>query len=488
MRALSLFGLLMILFFGILGCTNEEDQSPPIVVTEQLLFVGAEQVRASGRLITNREITAIEHGFEVATEPSFGNSVKVSLGEKNQPGRFIGELDGLSINTAYYIRAFAVVEGEELLGDPVPFETLDPQASTFAPTFGRAGQTLTIFGVNLSASTRVFFGDQEAQIVRNSFESRLSVLVPQAAGEVRVPVRIQVQDKVISLGEFEYQAGKYTKITEVPDGLRIYHTVSFLKGNSFFFGLGQIRNAGLFQAFQRYDLLENRWQEVIFPGSGRISAFGTESYIGGGAVETGRDEFVADRTFWKQASGGFQQLTDLPFQSRESLVFEFGGSLYVLGGQDGFATRVFRYETVSAVWTELPQAPISLNSNFSHFVYQGSVFVVTTVGTIFQFFPESGQWTYRGDFPGNRGQSINPVAQVLGNKAYIGLFRRSSEMWELNLDTWEWKLKNEIPGFPQSINAGAFTWNGAVYILRGPEISVFGNIPFELYRFEPDAI
>ena len=488
MRSLSLFGLLTILFLGISGCTSEEDQSPPIVATEQLLFVGAEQVRASGRLITNREITASEHGFEVATERSFGNSIKVSLGEKNQPGRFIGELDGLEINTPYFIRAFALVDGVELLGDPVQFETLDPQGSSFSPSFGRSGQTVTILGVNLSASTRVFFGDEEAQIVRNSFESRLSVVVPQAAGEVRVPVRIQVQDKVISLGEFEYQAGKYTKITEVPADLRIYQTVSFLRGNSFFFGLGQVRNDGLFQAFHRYDLLDNRWQEVTFPGSGRISAFGTEGYIGGGAVEVGRDEFVADRTFWKQTPAGFEQLSDLPFQSRESLVFEFGSSLYVLGGQDGFATRVFRYDRESAVWTELAQAPISLNSNFSHFVYQGSVFVVTTVGTIFQFFPESGQWSYRGEFPGNRGQSINPVAQVLGNKAYIGLFRRSSEMWELDLDTWTWKMKNDIPGFPQSINAGAFTWNGAVYILRGPEISVFGNIPFELYRFEPDAI
>lgn len=290
------------------------------------------------------------------------------------------------------------------------------------------------------------------------------------------------------MGDFEYQAGKYTKITEVPDDHRPYESVSFLREDGFYFGLGRGRNGEIITSFQRFDLIGNRWEQLDFPGSARVSAFATENYIGGGAVETGRDEFIPDRTFWKITSTGFEQLSDLPFPSRESLAFEYEGKLYVMGGQDGYATRVFRYDPQNTGWSELPQAPISISNSSSQFFYQGNVFVVTTVGTIFQFTPDTGQWIFRGEFPGNKGQGINPTAQVLGNKAYIGLYRRSTEMWELNLDTWEWKLKNDIPGFPQSINAGSFVWKNEIYILRGPEATVFGNLPFELYRFDPDAI
>jgi N-acetylneuraminic acid mutarotase len=80
------------------------------------------------------------------------------------------------------------------------------------------------------------------------------------------------------------------------------------------------------------------------------------------------------------------------------------------------------------------------------------------------------------------------MAQVIDNKVYIGLYRRGEQLWELDLNTLSWKAKNFIPGLPQSINAGYFTFGGQIYILRAPEESIAGSLPMELYRFDPNGI
>ncbi len=80
------------------------------------------------------------------------------------------------------------------------------------------------------------------------------------------------------------------------------------------------------------------------------------------------------------------------------------------------------------------------------------------------------------------------MAQVVGDKVYIGLYRRVEQVWELDFNTLAWKAKNFIPGLPQSINAGYFTFEGQIYILRAPEESIAGILPMELYRFDPNGI
>lgn len=487
MSRILLSSFVLAIFSLFWSCTEEEN-TPIIVATEDLIYVGSEGIRATGRIISNKELTATEHGFLIATDQNFSSPSRILLGEKSGPGRFIGELSGLNIETPYFIRAFAEINGESIVGDILEFQTLSPVVESSFPTFGRPGQQVTILGRNLPTSTKVFFGSQEAQILKNTFESRLIVQIPAAAGEISVPLKVQVDEKVIEIGTFEYQSGKYTKVSEFPGSQRVYETVSFFFDNQFLIGLGQIKNGNLYPNFQSYNPSNTTWTEIDFPGNPRNAAFAAGGFVGGGAVEVDRDVFVYDRSFWKKTAAGFEQLNDIPFNSRESLALEFEGKLYVIGGRENF-NQVRMYDPVSATWTTRNPSPIPITSESSHFVYQGKVYVVTTGGVIYEFNPSAQTWVLKTNYPGDAGLGVSPMSVVLGDKAYIGLFRRSSEMWELDLNTFTWKIKNNYTGFPQSITVGSFVWNGQIYLLRGPDVSVFGdNIPFELYRFEPEAI
>ena len=121
------------------------------------------------------------------------------------------------------------------------------------------------------------------------------------------------------------------------------------------------------------------------------------------------------------------------------------------------------------------------------FKYGERIFVLAISGQVWEYFPSQDTWQARTAYPGNTGQGF-PFAQVIGKKAYLGLYRRTQEIWELDLETGVWKSKNQIIGLPQSINVGHFQHNGTIYILRSAEESTNGVIPMELYKFEPDAI
>jgi hypothetical protein len=120
-------------------------------------------------------------------------------------------------------------------------------------------------------------------------------------------------------------------------------------------------------------------------------------------------------------------------------------------------------------------------------VWNARILVLASNGQLWEYNPSLDSWQLLTTYPGNKGQGY-PIAQVIGKKAYFGLFRATQELWELNLETLVWKTKNQIIGLPQSINGGHFTFNGSIYFLRAPEESVSGTLTMELYKFDPDAI
>ncbi|WP_332910747.1 IPT/TIG domain-containing protein [Algoriphagus boritolerans] len=115
------------------------------------------KIRVLGRLITNQPISASDHGFQLSTSEDFSSPILVSLGIKEGPGRFIGETAGLAINQRYFVRAFASVDGVELVGETIEIQTLSPVIESYEPTFAKAGEEIIIQGRNLPDGTRVFF-------------------------------------------------------------------------------------------------------------------------------------------------------------------------------------------------------------------------------------------------------------------------------------------------------------------------------------------
>jgi len=483
--------LLVALIFSMLlstwSCTQQDD-TPILVSTEDVLFVGGDKLRISGRLLANREVLATDHGFVFSTDASFASPILLSLGEKSSPGRFIGEQSGFKLGQTYFVKAFAEVGGKRLEGATVQLKTLSPIATSYSPTYGLAGAELTIEGKNFPAGTKVFFGNQEAPVLKNLFESKLTVRIPAATGQVLVPVKLVIQNKEFVLPvPFEYQAGKYTKVSDFPGGLRIYDNSYFYNASGFHVGLGKIKLGDNFAGFQRYNPATGTWSEVSFPGNKRRFAFATSNYLGGGALEPARDQFVYDRSFWKINGSTFERLGDLPFNAREALAVDWEGGLLLFGGLDGASLLVRSYDPGLGTWSTKRTAPLALGRNAAAFVRGARVVVLGSNGQVWEYNPPLDSWQLLTTYPGSKGQGY-PIAEVIGSKAYMGLFRATQELWELNLETLVWKTKNQIIGLPQSINSGHFQFNGSIYFLRAPEESVSGTLTMELYKFDPDAI
>lgn len=487
MRRLLSLGIIFTLFAG-WACTQEEDVTI-VVTTEEVIFVSAEKVRVLGRLITNQPISTSDHGFQISTSENFSSPVIVSLGIKEGPGRFIGEAEALKINQDYFVRSFATVGGMDLFGETVAIKTLNPIIESYGPTFARVGQEIVIQGRNFPEGTRVFFGTQEATILQNFFESRLRVRIPEPAGEPAVKIRLQIQDEVFEFSQaFEYQSGKYTLLGQFPENQRIYENVFFQNQNGFFVGLGALRlGAGYYQGFQRFDPQVGTWTQVDFPGEGREGAFATSNFLGGGAVEIDQGVFQFKRDFWQVTGSTFNRLPDLPINSVNSLAFEINGQLFLAGGS-GVGTRsVRKYDSSTQAWTTQAPTPIDISNSLAWFIYSGKAYFVASDNNVWEYDPNNDTWKIFVSYPGPLGNGFG-LAQVVGEKVYIGLYRRTEQFWELDLRTLIWKAKNTIPGLPQSINTSYFTFDGQIYILRAPEKSIAGSLPMELYRFEPNGI
>jgi hypothetical protein len=331
---------LTLLFLSLLAC-NQEDETPILVATEDVLFVGSDKIRISGRLLANREVLAGDHGFIFSTTASFTNAITLSLGEKVQPGRFIGEKNEFDLGQTYFVKAYADVEGQRIEGEVIELSTLNPSVTGFTPSYGIAGQELIIEGKNFPEGTKVFFGNQEAQVLQNLFESKLIVKIPAASGQVLATLKIKAQDTEIILpNPFEYQAGKYSKVTDFPGSLRIYDNGYFSNNAGFHVGLGKTKLGDNYAVFQRFNPATGTWSEVNFPGNPRRYVFASPNYLGGGAIETSRDVFSYDRSLWKINGSSFERLADLPFNSREALAVDWEGGLLLFGGLDGAALLV----------------------------------------------------------------------------------------------------------------------------------------------------
>lgn len=484
-RSLSILFLL----FWIVSCT-EEDLGVTFVTTEEVLFVSGDQVRLLGRVISDQDIQAQDHGFYLAEDESFTNSQIISLGEKSGPGRFIGEISGLKIGTTYFVKSFFSLGGEVEFGNVIELSTLEPAIKGFTPSFGGVGEEVFIEGRNFGEGTRVFFGDQEAEIFENILQNRLRVKIPSPKGEAQVPIRVIVQDKEVSSPTFfEYQIGTFEKVTAYPEGIRIYDNVFFQNGaDRFFVGLGSERRLSFIPGFQRYDVSSSSWVFVPFPGSSRSYAFFTDNYVGGGLSQLGSNPLVFDLTFWKLEGEQFIQMPDLPFSTRDALAFELAGDLFVIGKNAGLVPFFGRFKSATKNWEILANGPEEFSRDDVSFTYQGKAyFVSSTDGTVWSFDPVDSEWQLVATYPGSLGNGRG-MGRVIGEKAYIGLFERTNEIWELDLTTFSWTRKNPMPGLPQSILVAHFVSGSSLYIMRVPDITLAGQFPMDLYRFDPNGI
>ncbi|HCX76380.1 MAG TPA: hypothetical protein DHU93_14330, partial [Algoriphagus sp.] len=288
-----------------------------------------------------------DHGFYLSKDPNFASPIILSLGAKDGPGRFIGQVSDLEVNQLYYAKSFFNTGAGDEFGNVLEVRTLPVGLESFSPAFGATGQEMTIIGRNFTKDTKVFFGSVEAQIISITLESRIRVRIPAPKDGVTVPIKIQVQNNVVEFPEkFEYRVGTYELITAFPQEIKVYDNVFFQRNSGLHIGLGSERRLFQLEYFQRYDIATKTWDRVEFPGSPRSYAFFTDNYIGGGTARLG-NPIVINSSFWRITDSGFEQLGDLPFESRESLAFEINSTLYVLGTKQSNEASFRKYNPVT---------------------------------------------------------------------------------------------------------------------------------------------
>lgn len=485
MRILLSLSILLLLFTG-WACTDEETDSV-ILVTEEVLYTSSENVRILGRLLTNQNISLSDHGFYLSEDENFSSPIIISLGAKDGPGKFIGESNGFTNSKTYFAKAFMNLGGEIQFGNIIELKTLSPVINSYSPAFGLVGNEMIILGQNFTEDTRVFFGNSEAAITKIDFESRLHVTIPPASG-VSVPIRVEVQDKILTFPiNFEYQIGTYELISKFPESVRIYDNVFFQTTAGLNVGLGTVSKNSFYTKIQKFEIGSKTWKEIPFSGSPRSFAFSTKNYLGGGTAGLVPNPYEVNYSFWKINEGNFEQLKDLPFESLESIAFESNESLYVLGGKTGNVFGLRKYNPNTGSWSFLPDSPVSFNASNANFVYQNNLYVIDSEANLWLYTTSSGVWSKIGVYPGSLGQGYG-LGQVIGNKAYVGLFKRVSSIWELDLNSMKWTSKNDISGFPQDFTVAHFEKDGFLYIMRMPEITLAGNYPMNLYKFDPNGL
>lgn len=474
----------LILVFTFFAC-EEQDEIIPSVVTEDALLVSGERMRLSGRIITTQNIFASDHGFYISENEGFSDPIIISLGERERPGRFVGETSGLSIERSYFVKSFVDLPDGIVFGNVVNIETLSPRVRDFTPTNGAAGTVVTINGVNITEDVKVFFGENEAEILGIDFESVLRVRVPEIGSESTVAIRVNTQGKEMQLPtSFEYSTGLYFKLFEFPGDLKFIEGISLQEGEVFYAGMGTNQGSSLNNTFWKYTHGQSDWEQVPLPSRTLRRAFSSEKYYGGGSASF--FPFVVGNDFVKLENGEFESMPGLPFNFINGRGFELHGKLYLVGGDEGTGTEMYMYDPVSEEWSQLENAPYRiLNSHFS-FSYNGEqYFINPETRDVTKFNPGNTSWTVVVNYPGELGNNGNGFAVSIGDRVYLGMGNRSNQVWELNMNNLSWVQKNNFTGSSLARVVGTYVLGDEIFILRSPETQVGGSVEF--WKFEPTS-
>lgn len=466
---------------------QEEVEVNPSLVTEDILFVSGEKIRVSGRVITTRNINASDHGFYISENEAFSQSIIISLGVREAPGRFIGEATGLRLGTRYFVRSFIVIGGVEILGNSIPFDSLTPEIFDFSPNNGPVGTLVTINGKNFTSDTEVFFGTSKAQILSIDFESRILARVPVAGSQPNVKIRVISQSREMIFDNlYRYTTGKFNQLANFPSSIRIQDGVYLQEGGTFYIGMGSDRSQTINQTMWRYRVGGDNWEQIPVPGQSLWRGFTSKSYFGGGRTSVTVPGFSKD--FYRLENGNFVKLPNLPFVAANSLAFEVNNQLYVIGSVDPLnltsASLIYRFSPNNLTWTLLGQAPFAITRDLISFTYQNRQFTINPDNReLVAYNTTSNSWETIGVYPGELGNDRG-IGAVIGQKAYVGLGNRSLQVWELDLGNFEWIRKNDFTGSLPFRNEATYVHDGLIYILRSAELQIQG-VPSEFWVFDP---
>ncbi|MGY6559135.1 MAG: IPT/TIG domain-containing protein [Nitritalea sp.] len=486
---LLLYQRIGILFILLVFACSEEREQRVALITEEIIYTSGERVRILGRVLTSTRFQSEDHGF-ILYDAAGAEVERLSLGASENPGRFIGEFGDLQLRTTYQVAAFIRQGQQELLAERIDFETLDPDIVSFSPSNGPPGTVVEIVGRNLTADTRVFFGEQEAEVLRMRFESLLSVRVPPAGALAEVPIRVITQGEERLLQElFRYPRGHFEEINQLSNTLRLANGNYFQRGTQFFYLNGANRNTFFIEEHFRYDATgDGNWESgSLLPDRPLWMAFQTENYLGGGSALLSRAPFTPAFDFYQITEAGrLTPLATLPFTAVQALAFELNGRLYVCGGNTGLSQReIHRYTPETGSWVRLQNAPFDLHAGLFHFVFEGSAYVIREDNrSVVRFDAAAEDWIVEDIFPGELAGGFG-FAKVHGGRVLLGLANRSRQVWEYFPKEKNWVRARDFSGAVNALNVGIYQLDNKIYLLRSPELQIPGAVT--LWELDPEG-
>jgi len=486
---------LFLLFSTIVLSACVEESFEDIVVTEDVLYLSADQVRLTGRVIeTSGQVS--DHGFQIDDNPDFSSPELISLGEKETKlGMFIADYIGLNFNTDYFYRSYINVVSNEITGQTREFTTLKPRLDYFYPADGIESSAITLYGQNFTEDLSVKIGSQSAAIISKVDESSIVVQIPPLDDSFQVAISITVGDTTMTYPElFSYHYGFWQLETTFPDNQQVYEVAWVQDNDEFIFGLGAPNSVSMNNKFWKLDLKDYNWSDLEFPGAEYAlsrSPFSTGNFFGSGNANIARGSYDLSNYFWKYQDGVFEELPSLPFARFLSVGHILDGELYVFGGEDSnFAESLnyFRYIESTNTW-DVANAPIEITKAYPSFSYDGKAYFVQPDGNIWMFTALDQTWEIITQFVDivNEGGT----AVVLNGKAYIGLFEARRQIWEWDISANSWTEKSIFTGTGvRDITLASFAYGNKVYFFRSKyDGGTLEQDPhMELWSLEPNRL
>ena len=484
---------LLLLLVGLLSCEAHLDESTTFVRTEDIVYVSGERLILTGRIISQGPLDIADHGFMIDSTESFSNPLILSLGARELPGRFVAETDALNAQTNYYGRAFANVGSTMLTGKEVSFATFSLDLEDFQPRIAFGDQRITIFGSNFAKDAQVFFDDEPATVLSIAEESIIQVRTPPMGDKVGVQVRVESQgfEKVFPYN-FEYIIGTWNEAGNFPLNEACYSEVIAMRNeNTVIFGLGARRDRKeLNEEIFSLDITSGAWGSVpMLAGQPVMSGFASWPYIGSGSYErvspAGRGPLFLSTDFWHFDGNQFNRLPNLPFAQYKAMALTVDNDLYIIGGQRAdraILQTTFKYDPDIGEWQSLQLIPTAVNSDYPHFSHGQYLYVLAPDRWLYRFDTTTNAWKKLDLFPASVGRK--GIAEVIGDKAYLGLFENSTLIWEYDLNELRWRPKTSFPGDFREGNVATWVWEEALHVLRTSRFSSSPNM--EIWQFHPD--
>lgn len=471
MKTNTLLAFIVFLLFS--ACESNDQDIEVSVFTEEVVFTSGEKVIMTGRVLSSDNFSVTDHGFHISENEDFTNSKIISLGEKSIPGRFVGELDGLSIHLNYFCRAFINENGTEKTGNVLQFSTLSPRLIDFVPKEGTQNNRVIIEGVNLTSDAIILWNDQTIIPDAITEESFIEMSVPAPSNLAYAEIKVVIQgDTIVLEDRFEYIIGAWEDSGMIDDPVENNNHIYFEDNDYFYYGLG-VNLVTEEPISNIYRLNKNTLErdEVTHNGFAVEGAFFTPNgYFGGGSLN-----FVlnADPTllnvseFSKIDGDGTIELKNIPALLYKAVAFAHEDFIYIYGGEDPGRqrnTKIYRYDIQNDNWVTIGNSPYGPLNEYPYFKIGSKNYFISESGQMRSHDVNSGAWEVLANFP--EEVEKDGINVVLDDLAYVGLQDDSRRVFEYIPSDNRWKQKKSNPNPEPSKTLGSWINNDKITIMR----------------------